>query len=190
MFFFFYFKIMSDKSKIIYGQAYIVKRPENNKGRVLYSLVQEQTLIAPGQGAANNTVELIGDVVGDLKSEGTYKYNGKNYFYWEYKMTDSENDDVNTTIKYECPQPSYFGDDFFTEEDTIDTVKGEYSKYWINKINTAKDNFEYKAAIQKKEIVFPGTSYVNQKGELVEVKEIRNANTELGDITNLLDQLF
>ena len=181
---------MSENSKIIYGQAYIVKRPENNKGRVLFSLVQEQTLIIPGQGTANNTVELIGDVISDLKSEGTYKYNNKRYFYWEYKITDSEDDDVQLTVKYECPQPSYFGDDFFGPEDTEDTVKGEYAKYWIKKFNVARDNFEYKAAIQKKEIVFPGTSYVNQKGELVEVKEIRNTNTELGDITNLLDQLF
>lgn len=178
------------ESKILYGQAYIVRRgiddSSNKEGKVIYSLVQDQFLVVPSQAVAKNTIELVGNLVNDLKSEGTYKWNGKKYFYWEYQMTDTTDDDVVTTEKFECPPPRYFGDNFFKDTDTIDTVQGDYSKYWIQKIETARENFEYKEAIQKKEIIFPKTQYVNSNGELVKVDEIRVANTDLGDITNLL----
>jgi hypothetical protein len=49
------------------------------------------------------------------------------------------------------------------------------------------ENYEYEAAIQKKEIVFPGTQYVDfNTGELVEVAETKISNTDIGDITNLI----
>jgi hypothetical protein len=40
--------------------------------------------------------------------------------------------------------------------------------------------------IQPKEIVFPGTEYVNPQGEVVTVDERSEMNDNLGDITNLL----
>lgn len=175
------------ESKVTYGQAYIIRRGPDSNGKIIYSLVQDVFLVVPGQAVAKNTVELIGNIVEDLRSaDGNYKWNGKKYFYWEYKMTDTQDDDVQLTIKYECPAPSYFGDNFFKETDTEDSVQGDYAKYWFKMYQTAKENFEYKEAIQKKEIIFPSTQYVDSNGNLVNVDEIKISNTDIGDITNLL----
>ena len=52
----------------------------------------------------------------------------------------------------------------------------------------AVSNYETRAAIQKKEIIFPGTEYVDPgTGELVKVSETRVKNTDVSDITNLLN---
>ena len=84
------------KSKIIKGQAFIIEN----------ALVQEQILLTPGQASTTNIVELIKNIWDDLKTEGTYKSNKKkNYFYWEYEMTDTENEDSVIKVKMECPQP-------------------------------------------------------------------------------------
>lgn len=166
------------ESKILYGQAYIIHRSNG-----IDSLVQDQILVVPGQAAANNVVELVGNVWTDLKSEGTYKWNGKKYFYWEYKMTDIEDDDTTHIVKFECPKPR---EGFFKQEDTLENLQGDYAKYWFKKYQTAKENFEYKETIQRKEFLLPPTQYVNASGELVKVDEIRVQNNDLGDITNLL----
>lgn len=180
---------MSD-SKILYGQAYIVRRgiddSDNKEGKVIYSLVQDQFLVVPGQAVAKNTIELVGNIVNDLKSEGSYKWNGKKYFYWEYKMTDVSDDDVVNIVKFECPPPRYFGNNFFGPSDTPETVQGDYAKYWIKKTEIAKENFEEKGTIQRREIILPPTQYVDSSGKLVKVDEIRVSNTDIGDITNLL----
>ena len=167
------------ESKTIKGQAWIERCPGLRD-----ALVQEQFLVVPGQAISRNVIEIIPDIWEDLKGEGTYKWNNKKYFYWEYKMTDTENDDVEVTVKFECPRPK---EGFFKDTDTEETVQGDYSKYWIKKYKTAEENYEYKAAIQKKEIVFPPTQYVDSKGNLVEVDEIRTSNNDIGDITNLLN---
>lgn len=162
------------KSKIVKGQAWIIED----------SLVQEQILITPGQVSTTNTVELIKNIWEDLKTEGTYKSNKKkNYFYWEYKMTDTENEDAEITVKYTCPEPK---EGLFEEPYNPDEVSGDYAKYWVKRLKESTENYEYKAAIQKKEIVFPGTRYVNQEGEVVEVEGTKISNTDIGDITNLL----
>lgn len=162
------------KSKIIKGQAYIIGD----------ALVQEQILLTTGSASTSNVVELIKNIWDDLKTEGTYKSNKKkNYFYWEYKMTDTENEDSEVTIKFECPQPK---EGLFEEPYDPETVEGDYAKYWVKKLKESTENYEYKAAIQKKEIVFPGTRYVNQEGEVVEVEGTKISNTDIGDITNLL----
>ena len=174
------------ESKTTYSDAYIVRKGPDKSGKIIYSLVQDVFLIVPGQAVTKNTCEIVGDIVKDLRSEGTYKWNGKKYFYWEYKMTDIENDDVVHTVKYEVPKPDYFGDNFFKPEDTLENLQGDYAKYWFKKYQTAKENFEYKEAIQRRELVLPPTQYVNASGELVKVDEIRVHNNDLGDITNLL----
>lgn len=162
------------KSKIIKGQAFIIEN----------ALVQEQILLTPGQASTTNIVELIKNIWDDLKTGGTYKSNKKkNYFYWEYEMTDTENEDSVIKVKMECPQPK---EGLFEEPYDPETVEGDYAKYWVKKLKESTENYEYKAAIQKKEIVFPGTRYVNQEGEVVEVEESRISNTDIGDITNLL----
>lgn len=163
-----------DQSKTIKGDVWI-------QGA---SLVQEQILVVPGKDSYTNTIILIDDIWKDLSGEGTYKTNGKGYFYWEYKMTDTENDDVEVTLKFECPRPK---EGLFKEPYNPDDVTGDYAKYWVGKLKTAQNNFENKAAIQKKEIVFPGSNYVNQNGEFIQVEETKVSNTDLGDITNLLN---
>lgn len=162
------------KSKIIKGQAFIIEN----------ALVQEQILLTPGQASTTNIVELIKNIWDDLKTKGTYKSNKKkNYFYWEYEMTDTENEDSVIKVKMECPQPK---EGLFEEPYDPETVEGDYAKYWVKKLKESTENYEYKAAIQKKEIVFPGTRYVNQEGEVVEVEGTKISNTDIGDITNLL----
>lgn len=169
---------MSKQSKIIKGQAFIIGD----------ALVQEQILITPGQASSTNVVELIKNIWDDLKTEGTYKSNRKkDYFYWEYEMNDTENEDTVLKIKFECPSPK---EGLFKEPYDPETAEGDYAKYWLTKLKESTENYEYKAAIQKKEIVFPGTRYVNQSGEVVEVKESKITNTDIGDITNLLGELF
>ena len=164
------------ESKTIKGQAWI----QGN------SLVQDQILITTGGQTSENVIVLIENIWDDLKSDsGTYKTNDKGYFYWEYEMTDSEDDDVTVTVKIECPKPK---EGLFTEPYDPDSYNGKYAKYWVEKFKTAAENYEYKAAIQKKEIVFPGTEYVNPNdGSLVTVKEMKVKNTDIGDITNLLN---
>lgn len=169
------------ESKTIKGQVWIQHISDYPRKD---SLVQEQLLVIPKQDITTNTVTLIENIWDDLKSEGTYKWNGKKYFYWEYKMTYTENEDVEVAVKFECPRPY---NDFFSEEDTEETVIGDYAKYWIKRYKTAEENFEYKESIQKKDIIFPPTQYVNSNGELVEVDEIKVSNNDIGDITNLLN---
>lgn len=162
---------MSD-SKTIKGQPYLL-------GKTLY---QEQILLSPGIASTSQTIALINDIWEDLiTGPGTFKTNGRGYFYWEVQMTDMENDEAEVTIKFECPRPIPIEYSKLEESDT------EYGKYWAEKLKTAVDNYEYEAAIQQKEIVFPGTQYVDSNtGELINVEETRVANTDVGDITNLL----
>lgn len=160
-------------SKTIKGQAWI-------QGD---SLVQEQILIAPGLASSTNVISLIPDIWADLTSgAGKYKTNGKGYFWWEIKVTDM-NEDSEVTIKYECPRPK---EGLYLEPYDLSKADGEYSKYWIGRLKAAVANYEASSAIQKKEIVFPGTSYINQNGNLVELTETKENNSDIGDITNLL----
>ena len=161
-------------NKIIKGQAWVSGD----------SLLQDQILVLPGGKHSVNTVPLIENIWEDLRSEnGTYKSNKKGYFYWECKMTDSENDDVEIPILVECPRPK---DGLFEEPYDPSMAKGEWERYWLTKFKTTQDNALEKMTIQKKEIVFPGTEYINQYGELVKVEEKRVTNNDLGDISNLL----
>lgn len=159
------------ESKVLKGQAYIM-------GSTLY---QEQILVTPGAVSETQTEVLIEDIWEDLiDGPGTSKNNGSGYFYWEVEQTDTMDDNITLTIKFECPRPIYNVYDRLKESTT------DYGKYWAEKLKTATENYEYKAAIQKKEIIFPGTSYIDQTGNVVEIEEQRVENTDLGDITNLL----
>ncbi len=165
------------ESKTIKGQAWI-----NGD-----ALVQEQVLIVPGSlvGSVTNVVSLIPNIWEDLLSaNGTYKYNSKkDYFFWEIQQTSME-DDTDITIRFECPRPK---EGLFEEPYDPESVEGEYAKYWVGKFKIASENYEEKIAIQKKEIVFPGTSYYDvSKEEMVTTEETRVKNNDLGDIENLL----
>ena len=170
-------------TKIIKGQAWI----EGN------CLVQEQILLVIGsKNTSYNTVVLIDDIWADLKSDsGTYKTNSKkDYFYWEVEMTDTENEDNYITVNFECPKPK---DDLLRNPANawklIDKseVKGDYATYWWNKLKLAEENYENSAAIQRKEVTFAGTQYVNQVGDTVTLDDIVFKNDDLSDISNLLN---
>ena len=162
------------QSKVIKGQAWI--SPEGK-------LLQEQILVTT-VGTSSNVVALIDDIWADLVKEGTYKYNTKKtYFYWEYKMTDSMDDTVELDVMIECPKPK---PGLFKEPYDVSKAKGEYAKYWVGKLKTTQENYERTATIQPKEIVFPGTEYVDSTGELKKVEKRVVSRGDLGDITNLL----
>ena len=162
------------ESRIVKGQAWI----QGDK------LVQEQILITPGSVSSTNVVALIENIWEDLIGAGPYKTNGRGYFYWEYKMTDTEDDNVEMVVKFECPKPK---EGLFQEPYDPSKCSGEYSKYWVGRLKTAVDNFELKSTVQRKEVIFPGTTYVDSKGDVVELEDTKFSNNDLGDITNLLN---
>ena len=162
------------ESRIVKGQAWI----QGDK------LVQEQILITPGSVSSTNVVALIENIWEDLIGTGTYKTNGRGYFYWEYKITDTEDDNVEMVVKFECPKPK---EGLFQEPYDPSKCSGEYSKYWVGRLKTAVDNFELKSTVQRKEVIFPGTTYVDSKGDVVELEDTKFSNNDLGDITNLLN---
>lgn len=175
--------------KTIKGQAWI-NTEKNSDGTTKCSLVQDQVVIISGQGSYSKTEILVDDIVKDLTSaNGKYKTNDRGYFYWEYKMTDSENDDVELTLKFDCPRPF---DNMFIKEDTgevipISEAEGAYAEYWVPRLHTAFENYEKQIAIQRKEITFAGTTYMDQKGNQVKVDDITVKNNDVSDITNLLN---
>lgn len=170
------FKFKGMTGKIIKGQAMIIGD----------SLVQNQTLIS-SSGVSENIVPLIKNIWEDLlKADGAHEYKSnlkKTYFYWEYKMTDSEDDTTEITRMIECPRPK---EGLFEEPYDPANGKGDYAKVWLTRFKTAADNAKSSYTIQPKEIVFPGTKYINPQGDMVDVEEKRVCNDNLGDITNLL----
>lgn len=166
--------------KLIKGQAWI-------KGN---SLVQEQIMIFPGSSiATENVIVLIENIWDNLLTEPGataygYKTNGKKYFYWEVKMTDTTDDTIEVTVRVECPKPN---EEIFERIAESDEVVGDYAKYWQNQYKIATENSEYRMAIQKKDITFPGTTFVDfNTGELYETETVVIKNNDIGDISNLL----
>lgn len=160
--------------KIIKGQAWIYEN----------SLVQDQTLITTN-GTSENTVVLIENIWDDLtKASGNqYKTNNKGYFYWEVDMTSMEDDDVEVKVNVECPKPK---PGLFQEPYDPDSVDSSYAKYWVGKMKTAQENYDNEYAIQRKEVVFTGSTYLDQTGEAVVLDDYTFINSDLGDISNLL----
>ena len=163
-------------SKTVYGQAFI----QDNK------LVQETITFTEGQSDCISGINvIIPDIWDDLMSaSGQYKYNdSKTYFYWSYTMTSVDNDDITVNVNYTCPQPK---DGLLNPDMNDNSVNGEWAKYWLKKIKDANKNAENSLAIQRKEVTFPGTSYVKQDGEVEVIDDYVFRNNDLGDITNLL----
>lgn len=178
---------MSDtNTKTILGQAWIF----HNNGTD--SLVQDQILVTT-KGMSENTVVLIPNIWNDLTDEEPsaqyhYKTNKKGYFYWEVEMTSMEDDDIKVKVNIECPKPK---PGLFQEPYDPDSYNNDtYSKYWVAKMKTAKENYENEYAIQRKEVVFKGfdtDTYQDQTGEyLNDYNDYTFNNSDLGDITNLL----
>ena len=166
-------------SKTVYGQAYIHDD----------SLVQETITFTEGQPDCTNGINIIVPNIWDdlmnTSEQQQYKFNSeKTYFYWEYNMTSLEDDDITIKVNFTCPQPK---EDLLTPDmDESEVSDSEWAKYWLRKIKIATENAENSLAIQRKEVTFPGTSYITQNGEVETIDDYVFRNNDLGDITNLL----
>ncbi len=162
-------------NRICYGQAYIVEN----------SLVQDTVTFNETGDSFNGTNTIISDIWEDLLAEThQYKKSGKKYFYWEYTQTNDEGDDIK--IKFEAPMPK---ENLFDDEsgDLREDLTGEYPKYWIERIKKSRENYENKAAIQKKEVVFADNKTVNfETGEVQNNESYTVKNNDTGFIENLL----
>lgn len=160
-------------NKIVKGQAWI----SND------ALIQEQITFTPGKQPTTTVVKLIDNIWDDLTSDkGTYKSNDKKtYFYWEVEQSDISGDGE-IKVMIECPKPK----EGLFNPPYDETPKGDWAKYWLEKFKTTYNNFQQRSTIQPKEVVFPGTEYINQQGETVKVEERRVPRDNFGDITNLL----
>lgn len=169
---------MATTTKTIYGQAYI-------NGN---SLVQDVVLFV-NNTQSESTVEIIKDIWVDLKSSsGTCKTNGKGYWYWEVEMTDIEDTDRKIKVKIDCPKPdpSIFDYDFEAAPEDSD-----WTKFWKGKMKEVQDNiYNSTNGLQQKEVTLPGTKYIDQNGEVVELRELKYTRDDLGDIQNLLLHLY
>lgn len=163
------------ESKTLKGQAWI----EGD------SLVQEQVLVIPGQATTTSVITVIDNIWEDLKSDaGKWKTNDRGYFYWEYKQTDISNDDIEVTVKLECPRPK---DDTFNYPFNPDKVNGKWAKYWVGKLKLATENYENSYTVQRKEVTFHGgrTRYTLD-GKTVTDPDIKVTNPDT-DMTNFLN---
>ena len=177
-------------SKTVKGQAWV----EGD------SLKQEQLLMLPGSSiVSENIVSLIDNIWDNLaEEEGNdptygYKTNKKRYFYWEVKMTDTADEMNEVTVKVECPKPDMkffekiFGENIEPSEWDIEKATGSYAKYWAGVFKTADQNNKANFAIQKKVITITEGSTMDFKtGQIVETRQIKVDNNDIGDITNLL----
>ena len=170
---------MEDKKEIL-GELWIQKG----------SLLQEVTTIYANGKITQDVVVRIpniwsSDQLTSKTEVDDIKTNGKGYFYWEFEMTDLYNDDVNVKIQIECPKP---GEDIFPEPYEPDEyAENTYGHYWVTKLKEASENYENHAAIQRKNVTFKGTSYIDQNGDTVDIEDTVFRNNDLGDITNLLN---
>lgn len=170
--------IFMAKAITIYGQAFI---SEN-------ALVQDQILMTD-KAQSENTVVIISDIWEDLKNpSGKWKAGKSGYFYWEVDMTNTEDIEKKVKVKISCPKPdpSLFDHNFNESEGD-----SEWTKYWKGKMKAVESSpYNSENGIQPKEITLPGTKYVNQNGDIVEVKETTITRDNLGDIQNLLLNLY
>lgn len=169
---------MAAKTITIYGQAFIVDN----------SLVQDQTLITDTT-QSENTVILVPDIWEDLKSvSGKWKSGKNGFFYWEVEMTDMEDTERTVKVKIPCPkpEPSFFDFDF--EETVSDS---DWTKYWKSRMKAVEDSlYNSTNAIQPKEVIFRGSKHIDQNGNTVELKDTKVVRNDLGDIQNLLMNLY
>lgn len=167
----------------IYGQAFITDD----------ALVQDMIfLIDLGGGKvqkSENTVEIVSDIWEDLKSTtGEAKTDGKGFWYWEVTQTNMQETDKTVTVKYPCPKPT---PSTFDNDLEIKTGDSDWTKYWKEKMTTALNSpYNSTNALQQKEVTLKGTKYIDQNGDLVVIDDVQYTRTDLGDIQNLLVNLY
>ena len=176
---------MSEDNNVIKGQAWI----SNDK------LLQDQIIEINGV-LTENTVVLIPDIWDNLFNNGDSNYsvksNKKGYFYWEVEVTPIDNDNIgqlNEKMFIECPKPR---EDQFDRLNEVQVEEGEdvsenWAKYWKKRFDITMENAENKMTIQRKEVVFGGSNYIDPEGNLKTIEEQHvQVDHELGSIANLL----
>lgn len=172
-----------EENKTIFGQAWIFGN----------SLVQDQIFVTTN-GMSEGTAVLISNIWEDLTSEEgshQYKTNKKGYFYWEVEMTSMDDDSITVKVNIECPKPDITLEEFRDPEPdsewTASEIAENYKKYWIVKLAKIKKDAENEYAIQRKEVIFKGNTYQDQTGQDIEKPDYTFNNSDIGDITNLLN---
>ena len=115
------------------------------------------------------------------------------FFFWKVKQTPIDEASSDFYLAFPCPEPD---DKVFANPDPEKPTEYDPSKYdentqpwpfyWVTKMKQAEENYENEIAIQRKEITFPGSSFVGQDGEPVTLDEMTIKNNDLSDISNLL----
>lgn len=145
------------------------------------TLLQTITTFEEDGSVTEHNNVLVEDIWVDLLSDsGTYKVNEtKRFFYWEYMMTDSENDDLEVKILFSCPTPK---PDLDLEEGS-----GEWVEYWKKRIETYKSNFEKRSTIQPQTVDLGSYNYMNPATGQIENRPAESYERDgLSDIQNLL----
>lgn len=173
---------MAAQTKTIYGQPFLADE----------SLMQDVTLLViNGQNSTSseNTVVIIENIWNDLKSKtGKFKNNGKGFWYWEVDVTDMEDPDKTMKVKYPCPKPT-----METFENNIEVSENDsaWTTYWKLKMKVTLDSlYNSTNAVQRKQVTLAGTTYVDQNGNVITLPAKTVINNDLGDIQNLLINLF
>lgn len=165
-------------TRIIKGQALIIGD----------SLVQDQIKLGEGPATSEMAI-LIEDIWADLSSAaGKYKRSTVNpkYFYWEYKMHNTDDEEI--TVQIECPKPKegLFGEYPYESSG----ASGEYSEYWIDFLKKANDNYNKRIAIQVKEVEFPEKKYPKPSTTDPDgvIPAVKVTNENYSELINLLNQ--
>lgn len=173
---------MAAQTKTLYGQAYIMNS----------SLVQDQIfLVTNGKNVSRseNTVIIIENIWEDLKDKnGSAKKGRPGYWYWEVDMTDIEDPEVTAKVHINCPKP---GPEVFDNDFSVSSSDSEWASYWKSKMQEVLDSpYNSINALTPKEVILPGTKYVNQNGELVTLDSIKVTRNGLSEVQNLMMSLF
>ena len=165
-------------TKTIKGQAWIFGD----------KLVQDQIIIGDDGKTVQGNAVLIEDIWEDLKKKTGQKYKSnkkKTYFYWEYDTTDPENDDLTMKIMIECPRPK---EGMYTPpyKDINTGSMGDWEKHWVEKYKKAEINSEKAYVVQETKVTLPGSTYIDQKGNKVELPETKINRGFDSDLANLL----
>lgn len=171
----------------IYGQAWI-------SGNSLVQDIITLTLNGTSATSTESTETVVEDIWEDLTTltdTHEYKTNGKGYFYWEVEMTSLEDDNETVKVNIECPKPNVDINPFWKTTEIDDSwaaeeIANNYAKYWLVKLDKIMKDAENEYAIQRKEVIFPGSTYLKQDGTSTTVEDYTFRNSDIGDIANLL----
>lgn len=125
------------------------------------SLIQDQILLIDVKGVVRQTqanIVLIEDIWEDLKA-GTTKVEQhktrKNYWYWEFEITDLEDTDKTKKVQVECPIP---GPEVFDLDFSESASDSPWAAYWKSVMLANEDSPYYNEnAMVSRKVIKAGT---------------------------------